>query len=54
MFIFSAFHSYSVRVEILSRSLAVGGMKLFLDLGLEYNPWDDFGHRYNLATDILD
>lgn len=54
MFIFSAFHSYSVRVEILSRSLAVGGMKLFLDLGLEYNPSDNCGHRYNLTTDTLD
>ena len=41
-------------MEILSRSLALGGMKLFLDLGLEYNPWDNFGHRYNLTTDTLD
>ena len=54
MFIFSTFNSCAERVEILSRSLAIGGMKLFLDLGLEYNPWDNCGHRYNLTTDTLD
>ena len=34
MFIFFFFNSFTVRMEILSRSLAIGRMKLFLDLGL--------------------
>ena len=54
MFIFSAFDSCTVLVEILSGSLAMGRMKLLLDLGLEYNSCDKFGHRCNLTTDTLD
>ena len=54
MFIFSAFNSVTVRVGILSRSLAISEMKFFLDLGLGYNPWDNCGPRYNLTTDTLD